>query len=166
MLMFSLNHKKTHKTNKWQSRVCLSYLTLTVLRGDYCAHCAVDAETIYCAGNPTRSQQWAGPNSPTWCESVHGARFAQFAAEKMDETEEILQISLNLVKVFPLYQLLCPVSLDRPLVLSSSRRLVLSSSLCWLQSCIIISSSILRSTWQWCLVNTHPLLQYLHIVHT
>lgn len=36
----------------------------------------------------------------------------------MDETEEILQISLNLVKVFPLYQLLSPVSLDRPLVVS------------------------------------------------
>lgn len=41
----------------------------------------------------------------------------------MDETEEILQISLNLVKVFPLYQLLSHWS-----VLSSSRRLVVSSS--------------------------------------
>lgn len=105
MLMFSLNHTKKHKTNKWQSWVCLSYLMLTILRCDYCAHCAVDAETIYCAGNPTRSQRWAGPNNPTWCESVHGALSAQSAADglwKTDETEEILQISLNLVKVFPL----------------------------------------------------------------
>lgn len=39
----------------------------------------------------------------------------------MDETEEILQISLNLVKVFPLYQLLSHWS-----VLSSSRPLVVS----------------------------------------
>lgn len=165
MLMFSLNHKKTHKTNKWQSRVCLSYLMLTVLRGDYCAHCAVDAETIYCAGNPTRSQQWAGPNSPTWCESVHGARFAQFAAKKWMKQNKSSRFHSTWWKFFPFINFCLTGASSRPLIVSSSRPLVLSSSLCWLQSCIIISSSFLRSTWQWCLVNTHPLLQYLHIVH-
>lgn len=115
-------------------------------------------------GNPTRRQQRAGPNNPTWCESVHWARSAQFAAEKNGLKR--VQKRRNPPDFTQLGERFSSLStFVSRLTGPSSRPLVLSLTVCRLKSWIIMSSSFLRSTWQWCLVNTHPLLQYLHIVH-
>ena len=157
-LMFSLNLMKIHGTKKWQSWVSLSYLMLTALRWDYCAHCAVDAETIYRQPDPEAAASGTKQPDLMWVCSLSSLR-SVCSWKKWIKTgpkkKKSSRFHSTWWKIFFFINFCLPSHWP---VLSSSRPLVLSLTVCRLQSWIIMSSSFLRSTWQWCLVNTHPLL--------